>query len=215
MSGTREALRLIELASTRLRLCIGDVSEPGLDPAPAGVTGQPGGPGKQVMDPDQRSPDQKSLMRAAWGQDEPTLSSAALRVLAAGLPAGVVVDQSGLSDACVFPPPVGRIVLNLLLLAAASLPAGGTVMLAGSADDLFLRLDGPGTAWPPGMAACVVDEAAACAAMPDFATIAQPVHRGVQMPLTALLAHASGIRISFLIPPSRRVEPAILRLGGS
>jgi len=221
---TSEAIRLIELTSARLCQDIGDPSRPvhavlvdGAGGTPSeGVAGAADGetcaPAKPDRDgpPGQASDDQvwrSKLRRAAWGPDERPLSYDELLRLKAGLPAGVTLDPSGLENHCVFPSRIGRIVLNLLLLAADSLPSGGTVMLAGSTNDLFLRIVGPAAAWPAGMAACVVDEATARAAMTG--------DRGVQMTLTTLLAHASGIRLSFLLASSSQTTPPILRLGGN
>lgn len=146
------------------------------------------------------------LLQAAWGPDEGRLSPGRLVSLAAGLPVGVTMDAGGLAPDCAFQPRLGRIVLNLLLLAAEGLPRGGAVMLAGTADDLFLRIVGPGAAWSAGMAECIVDEAAARAALAGGP--------GVQMPLTMLLAHAAGVRLSFLMAGSGQAQPPILRLGG-
>ncbi len=131
---------------------------------------------------------------------------ARLRVLSRGLPERVAVDDSALDPNTVFPPTRGRIVLNLVLLAADSLPTGGTVLLAGSAGDLFVRIDGPTADWPPGLAVCIADETAARAALTEGLSL--------QMALTALLAHAASIRLSVLHPPVAQNEPPILRLGG-
>jgi len=97
-------------------------------------------------------------------------------------------------------------VLNILLLAADSLPEGGQVVLAGAADDLFFRIAGPVAAWPTGMALCLASEAEAHAALID--------ERNLQMALTALFAYAAGLRLSALLAPTSQNEPAILRLGG-
>jgi hypothetical protein len=126
--------------------------------------------------------------------------------LAAGLPNGIGVDPSGLEAGSVFPPRAGRIVLNLLLLAAEALPSGGVVLLAGSVADMFMRIDGAGAAWPPGTAACLAN--------PDEARTALATGPSLQLPLTALLARASGVRLSVLIPPVGQNQPAMLRLGG-
>ncbi len=223
MPDSSETIRLIELTSARLCQDIGELRRPEHEVLGDGAGGQQGedvagaadgetcAPAKPDRDglSGQASNNQvwrSKLLRAAWGPDERPLSYDELLRLKAGLPAGVKLDPSGLATHSVFPPGVGRIVLNLLLLAADSLPSGGTVMLAGSADDLFLRIAGPAAAWPAGMAACVVDEAAARAAMAG--------DRGMQMPLTTLLAHASGIRLSFLLASSSQTTPPILRLGG-
>ena len=72
--------------------------------------------------------------------------------------------------------------LNLLLLAAESLPGGGIVALSGSpAHSILVTISGPRAAWPAGLAIWLNDEAAAWQAM-----LADP--RRLQAPLTALLA---------------------------
>lgn len=59
------------------------------------------------------------LLRAAWGGQPEPLDLPQLAALAQGLAARRVgLDLSGLPATTVFPPPVGRLVLNLLLLAA-------------------------------------------------------------------------------------------------
>ncbi len=126
------------------------------------------------------------------------------RELAAGLPDGVHLDTANLAQPAVFPPGTGRVLLNLLLLAADSLPGGGAVGLAGSAEDIFVRITGPGAAWPANFAALVHDEAAALAALPTEA--------GLQAALTVLLARQEGLRLSLVIPPTRQPAQPILRL---
>jgi histidine phosphotransferase ChpT len=205
LSGTSDALRVIELTSARLRKDIGGLPEQADDTPTAALPDRPAG--KAPSDPNCRL----RLLNAAWGPDSQPISSDTMQSLAGGLPADVTVDRAGLDANCMFPHPVGRIVLNLLLLAAESLPMGGTVRLAGSADDLFLQIAGPGAAWPTGMAVCAVDQAAAVAAITDAAMTGSD---SVQMPLTTLLAHASGVRLSLLLSSSGRAEPAMLRLGG-
>jgi hypothetical protein len=123
-----------------------------------------------------------------------------------GLPQRVAVDISSLDPNTVFPTAIGRIVLNLLLLAADSLPSGGTVVLAGTPRDLFVRIAGPAAAWPTGISVCLADEMEARSALTEG--------RSLQMALTALLAHAAGIRLSVVLPPIGQNEAPILRLGG-
>ena len=105
----------------------------------------------------------------------------------------------------VFPASLGRIVLNILLLAADSLPEGGQIMLAGTPEDLFIRIDGPAAAWPAGMALCLANEAEARSALTDG--------RHPQMALTVQLAHIADMRLSALLATHTQSEPAILRLG--
>jgi hypothetical protein len=205
LSGTSDALRVIELTSARLRKDIGGLPEQADDtPTASQIDGQAR---KAPTTLNRRL----KLLNAAWGPDSQPISCDTMQSLAEGLPAAVRVDRAGLDADCIFPHPVGRIVLNLLLLAAESLPRGGIVRLAGSADDLFLQITGPGAGWPAGLAVCVVDQAAAVAAITDAAITGSD---SVQMPLTTLLAHASGVRLSLLLASSGRAEPPMLRLGG-
>jgi hypothetical protein len=148
---------------------------------------------------------QLQLRQAAWGVASNPLDLLQLMALARGLPGHVAVDASALPPATLFSPAAGRVVLNILLLAADSLSQGGQITLAGAADDLFVRIDGPAAAWPIGMILCLANEAEARSALTD--------ERSLQMALTALFASAAGIRLSALLPPTTHPEPAILRLG--
>ena len=74
------------------------------------------------------------LLRAAWGQDGDDLDVARLHDFADCLSSSrrVRLDLAGLEPGASFPPPAARVILNLLLLAAESLPGGGIVALSGS-----------------------------------------------------------------------------------
>ena len=216
MSGTHGALRLIELTSARLCSDLGGLAAvlDGARPVQPGDTPQnpPIQPNRDTgMPADAKALTTRlQLRRAAWGpqqgpEGEPR-SLADIKRLAGGLPQQISVDLSAVPRQTVFPSDSGRIVLNLLLLAADSLPAGGTVILAGSADDLFVRITGAKAAWPAGIALCLADETEARSALTEL--------RSLQMALTALLAHAARIRLSLVLSPTARDEPAILRLGG-
>jgi hypothetical protein len=201
MPGTISALRLIEVAAANLCQALSDS---------AGLLGktllsQPGA-GAPVADAAGALINQLHLRQAAWGPAVDPISLHQLVALAHGLPNHVALDVSALQVATVFSAALGRVVLNVLLLAADSLPQGGCVTLAGATGDLFIGIAGPAAAWPAGMALCVANEAEAQAALSDGKTL--------QMAVTALLARASGIRLSALFPPTASAEPAILRLGG-
>jgi histidine phosphotransferase ChpT len=133
------------------------------------------------------------LLRAAWaGQPEP-LDLAQLAALARGLAARRVgLDVSGLPAATVFPAAVGRLVLNLLLLAAEGLPQGGVLRLDGGPTDLVARLHGPDAAWPAGLIGMLVDATTAQQSLCDPRTL--------QAPLTALLARHHGLHLTVLLP---------------
>jgi histidine phosphotransferase ChpT len=133
------------------------------------------------------------LLRAAWGPDGEPLSLADILALARGRPNArrVTIDASALPPDTVFGAAAGRLTLNILLLASESLPRGGTVSLGGSSADLFVAITGPQAGWPPGLAGCLANEAAALTALTDA--------RAVQMPLTALLSHSMGLHLSILM----------------
>jgi histidine phosphotransferase ChpT len=203
MSGTLGASHLIDLMSDRLCTEIADLAgspSPVASPAGATLGGLP--PGKAP------SPAATlALRQAAWRPlAEQAVSLPRLCSLAAGLPDRIALDVSGLDPDTDFPAPAGRIVLNLILLAADSLPDGGTVRLAGTATDVFVQIAGATAAWPRGMAACLTDEAAARSALTGEGSL--------QLALTALLARAAGLRLSLVLGPARHGAPAVLRLGG-
>jgi hypothetical protein len=146
------------------------------------------------------------LRQAAWGPEGESMSLATVQTLAAGLPAGVAVDLSAVDDDAVFPAHSGRILANLLLLAADSLPGGGTIVLAGRAEDLFVQISGPGASWPLELPLCFANRTDAQTALGNAATW--------QMALTALFANAASIRLSVLLSSTTQAQPAILRLDG-
>ena len=146
------------------------------------------------------------LQRATWGPTGGPLDLAALRTLAEGLPHArrCTINFSALPEGTTFSPSFARIVLNLLLLAGDSLNGSGEATLVGTGTDLVIAITGPRAAWPSGMAACLANEAAAWAALRDARTL--------QMPLTALLARALGLRLTMLMPAGLGGPASPLRL---
>jgi histidine phosphotransferase ChpT len=147
-----------------------------------------------------------ALLRAAWGEAASALDATELTDLAQGLPnahrLALVFDlRPAGAD---FTPAAGRVVLNALLLAAESLPRGGTLSLSGDpARDVVVAIAGPGAAWPVGLGALLRDPAPAWTAI---AAAQGPAGvRGLQAPVTALLAEAAGVRASLLL--ARAAEP--------
>ncbi len=129
------------------------------------------------------------LLRAAWAGDCGPMGRARLAELAAGLPPRVKAELGGLADVT-FDGKVARILLNLLLLGAEALPGGGQVALAGEpGDGIILAVSGPSVLWNAGLAAILLDPSAAFPSEP----------RTIQMPLTARLVRAAGLRLSFLL----------------
>lgn len=148
------------------------------------------------------------LARAAWCEPSAPLDAAAILRLMRGL-SGRPVEldlttlDAGAPDGA-FAPALARLLLNLLMLAGESLPAGGRVRLGGNAaEGIVLAIDGPQAAWPSGLPAMLGHEEAA------WAAIGEP--RVLQAPLTALLAAAAGYRLSLLLGPPSGAPPLLLQ----
>jgi histidine phosphotransferase ChpT len=140
------------------------------------------------------------LMRTAWGPEPEAIKLAVLaRLVAPTLTARRIgLDTRAVAPNAVFSPPVGQVVLNLIVLASDCLPKGGTIVLMGEPNDLLVRINGPGAEWPPGFADCMRDEVAALAALTGA--------RSVQMPLTALFAFSRKLRLSPVLNPASGIE---------
>ena len=145
------------------------------------------------------------LLRAAWAGAAEALDIAALRALCAGLPRHVRVDLEGLAADHRFPAASAKVLLNVLLLAAESLPKGGVVVLGEAGPDATLVVArGQDAAWPPGFAAWMADPA------PAWRAIGTAAPRRLQGPLTALLAHDAGARMSFALAADAEAAPPLL-----
>lgn len=134
-------------------------------------------------------------LRAAWGSGGARLDEARLRELASGLPGQerVRLDLDLLPPGTQFGPGLGRVLLNLLILAPEALPRGGVLALSRVEEDTVLaRLAGPRAAWPAGFAGYLNNPTAARAAL------ATP--RALLGPWLALLAPRLGVRLSLLLP---------------
>jgi len=131
------------------------------------------------------------LLRTAWTTTAEPLDLPRLATLALGLASRrISLDPAGVPPTTIFSPTMARLLANLLVLATDSLPRGGVLRLDGDATDLVARLNGPEAAWPPGFAGMLADPATAWAALRDPRTL--------QAPLTALLAHEVGLRLTLL-----------------
>jgi histidine phosphotransferase ChpT len=145
------------------------------------------------------------LLRAAWGGDglPPTVGD--LQALAGGLPQRrITVDTSALGAERTLAPPLARVLVNVVLLAAEALPAGGRVTLADpGGTDVVVAIEGPNAAWPSGLLSTLAD--------PDAAVAALESPRHLQAPLTALTARAGGVRLSLLHGgPPGAVSPLLI-----
>jgi hypothetical protein len=146
-----------------------------------------------------------NLLRAAWAGADETLDHAALRALCVGLPPQVSIDFAGLPAGRGFSSAAGRVLLNALLLAAESLPSGGAVIVAEAGpEDVLIVPHGPRAGWPQGMATWMADPAS------PWRAIATAASHGLQGPLTVLLAHVAGIRMSFALAATAEAAPPLL-----
>jgi histidine phosphotransferase ChpT len=138
------------------------------------------------------------LLRAAWGRESDDLDKGRLQEFGAGLLSGrrLRLDLEGLAPDRLFSPPAGRVLLNLLLMAAECLPGGGMVALADApSNGVLVTISGARAAWPASINRWLTDPDAAAEAI-----LADP--RRLQAPLTALLVQGYGYRLSMLMPAS-------------
>jgi len=144
-----------------------------------------------------------ALRQQAWQPATAPFPLHTVATLVSALPAIALQVADTLADA-VLAPELGRVLLNVILLAAEALPAGGSIDVAGDAADLFIRITGPGAAWPSGYAAMLHDSEAALAAL--------TTEHGWQAGLTTLLAMEADLRLSMVMPPMRGAAPPMLHL---
>lgn len=143
------------------------------------------------------------LLRAAWGGNGAELDAAGLAALAPGLSSGrrVQVDVAELEGE--FPAPVGRVLLNLMLLGAEALPGGGVVTLTGRwPHQISMSAEGPRLMRPGALTACL-----AGAVVPPASA------RDLQVPLTFLVAAAAGATLSS--SPEERDRRLTLRVNAA
>lgn len=125
------------------------------------------------------------LLRAAWGDIPGPMDAPSIAALADGLPnrARLELDIGGLGAEPVTGA-VGQILVNMLLLAAASLPKGGVIAMARDGDELAVRIAGTMAAWPAGLNAMLLS--------PEDA---EPTPRSALPILLGLLARQAGMRV--------------------
>jgi histidine phosphotransferase ChpT len=153
------------------------------------------------------------LLRAAW-VGSAALDVAQLQTLAEGLPArGLRLDWNGFDPNLRFAPDAARLILNVLLLGAESLPEGGLLTLSGNPpDEMLVTIAGSRAAWPAGLAGFLHDEASAWAAVLEADVTVSA--RALQAPITTLIAHAAGLHLSLLLSAkTESCPPLLLGLG--
>jgi histidine phosphotransferase ChpT len=148
------------------------------------------------------------LLRAAWGGVSEPMDLDTLRAQMRGLDGGhrMRLDLDGLADRTVFAPPMARLILNVVMLARDAMPRGGVLTLSGDpANHIVAQIVGPDAAWPKGFALCIADEPRAWTALGN--------PRELQAPLTAIIARAIGIRLSWMMaagPTAGGAPPPLL-----
>ncbi len=152
------------------------------------------------------------LLHAAWGPTGGGLDIARLQDLALGTPGAhrMRLDLSALPPGALFSPELSRVLLNVVILAAESLPRGGTLTLAETSQaSVLATIRGQRAAWPEALAAFLADEAAAWAGLDNPRTLLAP--------LVALIAHQLGVPLALLQPArvSRRHGPPPLLIGAA
>lgn len=136
-------------------------------------------------------------LRAAWGAGGQELTVAAVAAMAGGVLGGgrVVLDVARVAGADRALGPLGRVLLNALLVAAEALPRGGTIVCAGDPEtQLVLQPVGEGAAWPRGLAGLIAGE-------DPLAAAAEAGPRGIAAPLMIALARRDGVAVSMLMGP--------------
>jgi len=137
--------------------------------------------------------------RAAWTSDGGPLDLLELRAMVAT--PRVELDIGGMAPSSVFSAPMGRGLLNVLLLAIESLPRGGRIRLGGSGRDVAVAIDGANAVWPASLARALAGE-----------RLGFDDPRSLQAPLTVLLARDLGLRLTMMLgtgpgaPPLRLME---------
>ena len=140
---------------------------------------------------------QLRVLRLAFTAGEISVSPTDLADMFADRPIGVLFD---VPIGTVFLAPTARVLANVLLIAEAGLPQGGTVSVAGTPDALVVQLNGTAARWPDGFAQCLAEPLDTAAMSP----------RLVQMAIAVLAARGSGLSLSFLMPISAGAPPALL-----
>ena len=148
------------------------------------------------------------LLRSAWGPAGEALDTARLQDLALATPGAhrMRLDLSSLPRGRLFSPELSRVLLNVIVLAAESLPRGGTLTLLQTSEaGVIATIRGQRAAWPETLAASLGSEAAAWSAL--------DTPRGLLAPLVALIAHRLGVPLALAPPtrvPGRRGPPSLL-----
>lgn len=147
-----------------------------------------------------------ALARACWGPATPRLTGRDIANLAERLPGAhrLRLDLSGLPRRMALSALMGRVVLNVLMLASESLPRGGVIAITEQADGILISMNGTHAGWPREFSR-LVDR-------PEAAWAALSTPKRVLPPLVVMIAAQAGIHLSFQTSPrsSTQVIPALL-----
>jgi histidine phosphotransferase ChpT len=145
------------------------------------------------------------LMRAAWGAGLGAMTVPELIGLTEGLPQArrLKIDADLVNEDGTLPPPFARVLLNVVMLAAESLPHGGTITLSGSAaGGIVVMIAGRSASWPVGLPGLLTARDTAWTSIDD--------PRRVGAALTALLAATEEVSLSLLLGGPPGAPPPLL-----
>lgn len=146
------------------------------------------------------------LLRAAWGGVADPIDAEGLTRMASGLPGRpVTLDLSGVAPGAAFAPPMARLLLNVLLLAAEGLPRGGRVAIASPAEgEAVVVIDGLRAAWPAALVEAIANPESVAG------QISEATPRSLQGPMTVLIAAQAGMFLSFLMGAQAESAPPLM-----
>ncbi len=145
------------------------------------------------------------LLRAAWGGGTGPMTLSDIIVLTDGLPTRrrLKIDTTAVTADAALVGPLARVLLNVLILAAESLPHGGDITLSGAPDQgILVMIAGRAAGWPTALPDWLSSQLQAAGDIDD--------PRRIVGPLTVLLADGEGIRLSFLMGGPAGLVPPLL-----
>lgn len=147
-----------------------------------------------------------ALLRACWGSSTPRMTPRTIVSLAEGLPGAhrLRLDLTGLPRRTALSSAMGRVLLNVLMLASECLPRGGVIAAAGQEDGrILVSISGTHAGWPREFSRLLNRPEAA------WAALSRP--ESLLPPFVVLIAAHSGVRLSFHTRP-RSAAPVISAL---
>ncbi len=145
------------------------------------------------------------LFRMAWGGGEAT-SGEELSEIVTNIPTPrrIHISLDGIKDSTAFNASQTQVLLNVLMLGVEALAGEGTVRAVRQGDCMRITLEGPNASWPAGFEAFLSSKDVAMRA-----AISQGP-RPLLGPLTALIAHQTGIRLALSEGPRDQGAPVMV-----